>query len=34
MSKLKEIYKLENNNLIIFDEDVGIDLKSNLKIQK
>ncbi|HEU64783.1 MAG: hypothetical protein KR126chlam4_00467 [Candidatus Anoxychlamydiales bacterium] len=34
MSKLKEIYKLENSNLIIFDGDIGIDLKSDLKIQK
>ena len=34
MSKFKEIYKIENNDLIIFDEDVDIDLKSNLKIQK
>ncbi|NGX43959.1 MAG: hypothetical protein K1060chlam3_00117 [Candidatus Anoxychlamydiales bacterium] len=34
MSKLKEIYKIENNSLIIFDENLDIDLKSNLKIKK
>ena len=34
MSKLKEIYKIENNDLIIFDENLDIDLKSNLKIQE
>jgi len=34
MNKLKEIYKIENNDLIIFDKDLDIDLKSRLKIQK
>lgn len=34
MKKSNEIYKLENSDLIIFDKDLKIDLKSNLKTQK
>lgn len=34
MSRLKEKYRLEEKGLIIFDDDLAIDLKSDLKVKK